>query len=201
MALINCPECGKEISDKALSCPQCGCPISSNNGNNNIKPTPLKAKKEDDDKVIIVNKGSNYGIGCVILFVLAIIPLFFIVYDIYQQPAEKMYEPSKCDFVSSRQMWRDLKSNAISAQATYKGMWFEISGTLGEMDSDGNYFYLEDEHFLSTDRIKCVISYKKKNLLASKLMSKKRGYAIRVKGQVTDVGEKMGYEVLVTDIH
>lgn len=28
MALINCPECGKEISDKALTCPNCGTPIN-----------------------------------------------------------------------------------------------------------------------------------------------------------------------------
>ena len=28
MALINCPECNKEISDKALSCPNCGLPIN-----------------------------------------------------------------------------------------------------------------------------------------------------------------------------
>ena len=28
MALIKCPECGKEVSDKALSCPKCGCPIN-----------------------------------------------------------------------------------------------------------------------------------------------------------------------------
>lgn len=27
MALIKCPECGKEISDKAESCPNCGYPI------------------------------------------------------------------------------------------------------------------------------------------------------------------------------
>lgn len=27
MALINCPECGKEISDKAVSCPNCGNPM------------------------------------------------------------------------------------------------------------------------------------------------------------------------------
>lgn len=27
MALIKCPECGKEISDKAQSCINCGCPI------------------------------------------------------------------------------------------------------------------------------------------------------------------------------
>ena len=27
MSLINCPECGKEISDRANSCPNCGYPI------------------------------------------------------------------------------------------------------------------------------------------------------------------------------
>lgn len=27
MALISCPECNKEISDKAQSCPSCGVPI------------------------------------------------------------------------------------------------------------------------------------------------------------------------------
>lgn len=28
MALIKCPECGKEISDMAETCPNCGCPRS-----------------------------------------------------------------------------------------------------------------------------------------------------------------------------
>jgi DNA-directed RNA polymerase subunit RPC12/RpoP len=28
MALINCPECGKQISDKALACPNCGNPMN-----------------------------------------------------------------------------------------------------------------------------------------------------------------------------
>lgn len=27
MALINCPECNKEISDKAVACPSCGFPL------------------------------------------------------------------------------------------------------------------------------------------------------------------------------
>ncbi|MFV8816677.1 hypothetical protein [Haliea sp. E17] len=27
MALINCPECNKEVSDKAPACPGCGAPI------------------------------------------------------------------------------------------------------------------------------------------------------------------------------
>lgn len=29
MSLINCPECGKQISDRASSCPNCGCPIEN----------------------------------------------------------------------------------------------------------------------------------------------------------------------------
>lgn len=31
MSLIKCPECGKEVSDKASACPNCGCPLSSPN--------------------------------------------------------------------------------------------------------------------------------------------------------------------------
>lgn len=29
MALIKCPECGREVSTMAVSCPHCGCPINS----------------------------------------------------------------------------------------------------------------------------------------------------------------------------
>jgi hypothetical protein len=51
MALINCIECKKEISDKAVSCPHCGCPI--NNSGVVIKGvdpfaqyhTPIQGKK------------------------------------------------------------------------------------------------------------------------------------------------------------
>jgi DNA-directed RNA polymerase subunit RPC12/RpoP len=39
MALINCPECGKEISDKAVSCPSCGVPIN----------TLVKENKSDEE--------------------------------------------------------------------------------------------------------------------------------------------------------
>ena len=30
MALINCPECGQQISDKAQTCPICGHPMGVN---------------------------------------------------------------------------------------------------------------------------------------------------------------------------
>jgi hypothetical protein len=27
MALMDCPECGRQVSDRAAACPQCGCPL------------------------------------------------------------------------------------------------------------------------------------------------------------------------------
>jgi hypothetical protein len=29
MALVDCPECRRQVSDRARACPQCGCPIHS----------------------------------------------------------------------------------------------------------------------------------------------------------------------------
>lgn len=42
MTLIKCPECGKEISDKAAACPNCGCPI--NNTSSGVCSTPSYAQ-------------------------------------------------------------------------------------------------------------------------------------------------------------
>lgn len=39
MALIKCPECNNDISDKARACPHCGFPITQNN-----KPLVLNTK-------------------------------------------------------------------------------------------------------------------------------------------------------------
>lgn len=43
MAMMKCPECGKEISDKAEKCPSCGCPSSEWN-DANMKLSNLKEK-------------------------------------------------------------------------------------------------------------------------------------------------------------
>lgn len=45
MALIKCPECGKEISDKAASCPKCGFPIQNVPQNTPNPPTPPDAEE------------------------------------------------------------------------------------------------------------------------------------------------------------
>lgn len=47
MAMIKCPECGKDFSDKASACPNCGCPVSeilsanTENDNNSSLAKPI----------------------------------------------------------------------------------------------------------------------------------------------------------------
>ncbi|MCP4649641.1 MAG: hypothetical protein GY853_06120 [PVC group bacterium] len=42
MALINCPDCNKQISDKIANCIQCGCPIPTAKS----KSTPTTEKEQ-----------------------------------------------------------------------------------------------------------------------------------------------------------
>ncbi|MBQ3356851.1 MAG: zinc ribbon domain-containing protein [Oscillospiraceae bacterium] len=58
MALLNCPECGKEISDQALSCPHCGYPL------------------QQDSMVVVVKKkspGRGFGIAGLVLGILGVV--------------------------------------------------------------------------------------------------------------------------------
>lgn len=40
MALIKCPECGKEISDKSTNCIHCGCPLQQIQNQEKVEPFP-----------------------------------------------------------------------------------------------------------------------------------------------------------------
>lgn len=48
MALIQCPECGKEISDKAVACPHCGAWLNAKT--RLFALTPKKWDKKWDQK-------------------------------------------------------------------------------------------------------------------------------------------------------
>ena len=50
MALINCPECGKEVSDKASACIHCGCPLNSIVANGKVI---IKASKHPRESQVV----------------------------------------------------------------------------------------------------------------------------------------------------
>ncbi len=49
MALVDCPECKKEISDRAVSCPNCGCPQGLNDTENLINEVAHDELVEAED--------------------------------------------------------------------------------------------------------------------------------------------------------
>lgn len=58
MGMRRCPECGKEISDKAKKCPQCGCEMKFKQLDNK----PEGKSKKDDNKIAFIGVGSILGI-------------------------------------------------------------------------------------------------------------------------------------------
>lgn len=74
MSLITCPECGREISDKAQSCPQCGFPIKQDlseesNGKYSIvlkEPVPFSSQSSFMMTLVIVSKGQAKNIKTLI---------------------------------------------------------------------------------------------------------------------------------------
>lgn len=68
MALINCPECGKEVSDMAKSCPNCGNPINDE---------PIKVENTNYEEENKDGAGRALGIVLLVLgFGFALIKLF-----------------------------------------------------------------------------------------------------------------------------
>lgn len=73
MALIKCPECGKEISDKAKTCPNCGAPVvlKAQPTQSNVAPPPMVKNNMPEKK-----KGSclkSIGIFFAVIIVLGVI--------------------------------------------------------------------------------------------------------------------------------
>jgi|JFJP01.1.fsa_nt_gi uncharacterized membrane protein YvbJ len=72
MAIISCPECSKDISDKALSCPNCGNPIKANQNKTTkwlISKPALKRAFSVDDLPTSINIALTFALSVVALFV------------------------------------------------------------------------------------------------------------------------------------
>lgn len=58
MALIQCSECGQQVSDKATLCPKCGAPLMG---------VPI-LQKSDNDKEVFVKLGYVFSITSYFIF-------------------------------------------------------------------------------------------------------------------------------------
>ena len=167
--MTNCKVCGAEIA-KGATCPHCGA----------------KSKK-----------------GClpIILAVLAIMVVIGMIGGGSEDEPAKNAEaaPTTKEEVEAitytsytvKQLVDDLNNNALKAEQTYQNQYVELTGRLSVIDSDGAYISLwstgSDFSFYS------VLCYMQNDAQVEQVMDMAVGDTITVRGQITDIGEVLGY--------
>lgn len=99
--------------------------------------------------------------------------------------------------VSVGGLYNELALNALRAENTYQDMYVEISGVLSTIDSDGSYFDVKD---LYSNDYHSVTCYLKTNEQRQALIQMNQGDIITVRGQITSIGEFLGYSLSLTSI-
>lgn len=139
MALINCPECSKQISDQSTTCPHCGYPIQARKVDT---WSTQQAPKEPEKK-----KAKSYGCGTFVLLIV----ICFIVYQFvssYSDYKERIPTPSAPSSEKTTQsidletkastMLNTYEQNEVRADAIYKGKVLKVTGIVHSISSDLN---------------------------------------------------------------
>ena len=79
MALITCPECGKEVSTEAKVCPSCGYPVAERSDPAALSPGAL-ADAVDAQAVLLEVRPSWWNFGWHLLFFWLLLPLLIALY-------------------------------------------------------------------------------------------------------------------------
>ena len=98
--------------------------------------------------------------------------------------------------VTADELSEALSANAMKAQNDYEEQYLEITGQLGNIDSDGKYIGIKTEG-LSLTNIQCYIKTDEQKQI---IMELSRGDTIVIKGYCKDIGEILGYQIDINEI-
>ncbi len=244
MALIKCPECGKEISDKAKTCPNCGSPVlaeqpKENNVNSSSSSKPKKNSKLGVVALVLSILGCSFVIGVILAIIdlcqkdgkkktcsiiaLVISGLWLVIgvansvgnsnksntpttVAVSAQDNKSKEETTKATeaeteieyiSVTADELSDALSSNAMKAQNDYKEKYLEISGKLGNIDSNGKYIAIDSNKDFDFTNIQCYIKSDEQKQI---IMEMSRGDSIVIKGYCKDMGELLGYQIDIDEV-
>lgn len=103
MALMNCPECGKEISDMAANCPNCGAPMLSQNALTHSQPNTSNQSPK------------KKGHGCLITLIFTALFAFSICFGVSQiiKDPEKYNKSNEIQIVFDSTIYADISVNEL----------------------------------------------------------------------------------------
>lgn len=102
MSLINCPECGKEISDKVKACPNCGFPLVEEQ----VVETPNLPQQVELTKVNLGTKNYKKPLMIVAAVLVLGIVLFLGIRYLNQQKEKNAFEESFNNYVDTLSLIR-----------------------------------------------------------------------------------------------
>lgn len=100
--------------------------------------------------------------------------------------------------VTVKQLFEELEANALRAEKTYQDAYVAVTGKLSTIDSDGSYITIiasNDEW--GFESVHCSIT---DDSQMDKIINFNKGDKITVYGQITTIGEIIGYGLDITDI-
>lgn len=109
--------------------------------------------------------------------------------------AQKAEERANIEYtsVSVAQLVDDLDANAYNAKQAYKGGYYRISGVVSNIDASGKYINLDPEGVLyNFTNVQCFLN---DDATRDYIRQISTGDYVTVCGQITDVGEFLGYSV------
>jgi len=98
--------------------------------------------------------------------------------------------------VTAAKLLSDLEANALAAKTEWNGKKVTITGKLNNIDASGDYFSLRGDNEYSFTNVQVYID----DSLIAAVSAFKKGQSVTVTGEISDVGEIMGYSVKAKSI-
>ena len=86
-------------------------------------------------------------------------------------------------------LMNDLESNPANAKNKYEDQYFEVTGYVDVIDSDGKYFSIRNDNEYSIIGLQVSVDKEDKDFINNLQI----GQQITIKVKITDVGEVLGY--------
>lgn len=159
MALIKCPECGKEISDKVKACPHCGFPLVEESAQmlpnltnpQEVEVTGVKIKNLNTKRFLII------GFAFVAFLILAIVG-----YKLYsEQKAKKDYETAFNIYVDNITTAQNLMLTAGTTSEEIANLTMKVwsNAIYKESDSETDKYTRPNGIFVSDFNIVLAILF------------------------------------------
>ncbi len=184
----NCKTCGTQISKgQKIICPQCG----------KVNKPPLYKRTWFIVLAVIFGLSFIGSLGSDDTVETSVIETSVVETSVNDNSSVAVKkEPI---VVTVTELNKILETNALKASQTFKDQYVQLTGTLGEIDSSGNYFYIGEYEpmfdYVSLD-VKCNIDEEH----IDQLVNYNAKDNITVVGTITYVGEFMGYTLEVESI-